>query len=162
METNNDAGEGRSAAPCSACGCDHFAIEAAKAAVNTLVRENERLRDARAKAENGECLLELTIGMMEQELDNPDTYDASFLLANQRVRGVGYAGVARNNFRLKQRIPKGWHLNVCDPNMPTNDPRWNIHRPLPDFQTTDFRDFINQTAKMWNIDLGWEWEGELL
>ena len=39
-----------------------------KSAVNTLVRENERLRDARAKAENGECLLELTIGMMEQDI----------------------------------------------------------------------------------------------
>jgi len=47
---------------------DLFAMEGAKAAVNTLVRENERLRDARAKAENGECLLELTIGMMEQDI----------------------------------------------------------------------------------------------
>ena len=53
---------------CSACGHDPFAMEAAKAAVNTLVRENERLRDARAKAENGECLLELTVGMMEQDI----------------------------------------------------------------------------------------------
>lgn len=47
---------------------DRWTIEAAKAAVNTLVSENERLRDARAKAENGECLLELTIGMMEQDI----------------------------------------------------------------------------------------------
>lgn len=68
METNNDAGAGRPAATCSACGYDPFAMEAAKAAVNTLVRENERLRDARAKAENGECLLELTVGMMEQDI----------------------------------------------------------------------------------------------
>lgn len=95
------------------------------------------------------------------ELDNPETYDAAFLLANQRVQGVGYAGVARNNFRFKERISKGWHLNVCDPNLPTNEPLQNMHRALPDFQTTDFRDFIDQTAKMWNIDLGWEWEGEL-
>lgn len=49
-------------------GRDPFVIEAAKAAVNTLVRENERLRDARAKAENGECLLQLTIDMMEQDI----------------------------------------------------------------------------------------------
>lgn len=56
-------------APCSACGCDPYVIEAAKAAVNTLVRENERLRDARAKAENGECLLELTVGMMTQDME---------------------------------------------------------------------------------------------
>jgi hypothetical protein len=44
-------------------------IEAAKAAVNTLVRENERLRSARAKAENRECLLELTVGMMTQDME---------------------------------------------------------------------------------------------
>lgn len=95
------------------------------------------------------------------ELDNPETYDASFLLANQRVRGVGYHPIGRQNFRFKKRIPKGWHLNVCDPNLPTNDPKQNVHHPLPDFSTTDFRDFIHQTAKMWKIDLGWEWEGEL-
>jgi hypothetical protein len=96
------------------------------------------------------------------QLDNPETYDASFLLANQRVRGVGYHPIGRQNFRFKGRIPKGWHLNVCDPNLPTNDPKHNIHLPLPDFSTTEFRDFINQTAKMWKISLGWEWEGELL
>jgi hypothetical protein len=95
------------------------------------------------------------------ELDNPETYDASFLLASQRVRGVGYDPIGRQNFRFKKRIPKGWHLNVCDPNLPTNDPQQNIHQPLPDFSTTDFRDFIQQTAKMWKIDLGWAWEGEL-
>ena len=33
------------------------------------------------------------------ELDNPETYDASFLLANQRVRGVGYDPIGRQNFR---------------------------------------------------------------
>lgn len=95
------------------------------------------------------------------ELDNSETYDASFLLANQRVRGVGYCSIGRHNFRFKTRIPKGWHQNVCDPNLPTNDPKQNIHQPLPNFSTTDFRDFINQTAKMWNIDLGREWEGGL-
>lgn len=25
----------------------------------------------------------------------------------------------------------------------------------------DFHDFIGQTAGMWKIDLGWEWEAEL-
>ena len=96
------------------------------------------------------------------ELDNPEGYDASFLLANQRVRGVGFEPIGRNNFRFKKRIPQGWHLNVCDPNLPTNDPERNIHHPLPDFKTTDFRDFISQTARMWKIDLGWDWEGGLL
>lgn len=92
-------------------------------------------------------------------IDEPETYDASFLLANRRVRGVGYNPIATENFRFKRRIPKGWHLNVCDPNLPTNDVSQNIHQPLDDFAPTDFRDFINQTAKLWNIDLGWEWEG---
>ena len=48
---------------------DPYVIEAAKAAINTLVRENERLRDARAKAENAECLLELKLGMIEQDIE---------------------------------------------------------------------------------------------
>lgn len=94
-------------------------------------------------------------------LDDPASYDASFLLANQRVRGVGYDGIGRRKFRFKERIPKGWHLNVCDPNLPTNDPKQNVHHPLPDFTTTEFRDFINRISKLWNIDLGWEGEGEL-
>lgn len=94
-------------------------------------------------------------------LDDPTSYDGSFLVANQRVRGVGYHEVGRGNFRFKQRIPKGWHLNVCNPNLPTNDPAQNIHHPLPEFSVTDFRDFISRTAEMWKIDLGWEWETEL-
>ncbi|MCY4256255.1 MAG: hypothetical protein OXE51_09110 [Gammaproteobacteria bacterium] len=89
------------------------------------------------------------------------TCEASFLLANQRVRGVGYHSVGRWNFRFKQRIPKGWHLNVCDPNLPTNDPKQNIHQPLPEFTTTDFKDFIRKTTKLWKIDLGRTQEGEL-
>lgn len=93
-------------------------------------------------------------------LDEPSSYDASLLFANQRVRGVGYESVGRHNYRFKKRIPKGWHLNICDPNLPTNAPAQNVHEPLPDFQTTDFRDFINQTAAMWKIDLGWQWESE--
>jgi hypothetical protein len=94
-------------------------------------------------------------------LDDPTSYESNFLIANQRVRGVGYNEIGRGNFRFKQRIPKGWHLNVCDPNRPTNDPERNVHQPLPDFAVTDFRDFISQTAGMWKIDLGWEWEAEL-
>jgi len=94
-------------------------------------------------------------------LPDVTTYDASFLLANQRVCGVGYHSVGRWNFRFKQRIPKGWHLNVCDPNLPTNDPKQNIHQPLQEFRTTDFRDFISKTTKLWKIDLGQTREGEL-
>ncbi len=94
-------------------------------------------------------------------LEDVSSFDASFLLANHRVRGVGHEDIGRQNFRFKKRVPKGWHLNVCDPNLPTNDPKQNVHHPLPDFSATDFRDFINKTAKLWKIDLGWEWEAEL-
>lgn len=94
-------------------------------------------------------------------LDDTTTYDASFLLAGQRVRGVGHSKLVRNNLRFKQRIPKGWHLNVCDPNLPTNDPKQNVHQPLTKFSPTEFRDFINRTAEMWKIDLGWQWETDL-
>lgn len=88
--------------------------------------------------------------------DRPETYDSSLLLDQQRVRGVGYCLVARENFRAKLRIPQGWHQNVCDPNVATDNPEWNRHVPLPDFAPTDFADFIRKTAALWNIDLDGE------
>ena len=36
---------------------------------NRLKQENETLLDAKIKAKNSECLLELTLGMMEQDID---------------------------------------------------------------------------------------------
>jgi hypothetical protein len=86
----------------------------------------------------------------------PETYDASLLLDQQRVRGVGHCAIARQNFRAKLRIPAGWHQNICDPNMPTDHPEWNRHEPLPGFAPVDFSDFIRATASLWNIDLGRE------
>lgn len=88
--------------------------------------------------------------------DEPETSDASFLLDQQRVRGIGYCAVARQNFRAKLRIPAGWHQNVCDPNVPTDHPDWNRHEGLPDFSPTDFLDFTQKAAELWSIDLGWE------
>jgi hypothetical protein len=94
-------------------------------------------------------------------VNDTKTFDASFLIAGHRVRGIGYNEVARNNLRFKQRIPKGWHLNICDPNLPTNDPKQNIHEPLPGFSVSEFKDFIEKTARQWKIDLGWQWEVDL-
>ena len=88
--------------------------------------------------------------------NEPETYDATFLLEQQRVRGVGYCPIGRQNFRAKLRIPPGWHQNICDPNMPTDHPEWNRHEPLPGFAPSDFQNFIRQAAVLWNIDLGWE------
>ena len=95
-------------------------------------------------------------------LDNPHTYDAAFLLANHRVRGIGFTPIARHNLRFKKRIEQGWHLNVCDPNMPTTHPESNIHKPLPNFEVSDFLDFIEKAAHLWRIDLGTLPKGSLL
>ena len=93
---------------------------------------------------------------------DPSTYDATFLLANQRVRGIGFTPVARHNLRFKKRIEQGWHLNVCDPNAPTTSPESNVHKPLSNFEVNDFLELIQKAAQMWNIDLGDLSEGSLL
>ncbi len=87
---------------------------------------------------------------------NPKTYDASLLIEQERVRGIGYAEVARQNFRAKKRIPAGWHENICDPSKPTNSAERNQHRSLIDFTPSDFGDFTRRAADQWKIDLGWE------
>jgi hypothetical protein len=88
--------------------------------------------------------------------DQPETYEVNLLLEQQRVRGIGYTPVARQNFRAKLRIPQGWHQNVCDPNQSTDHPEWNRHQPLPDFAPTDFKDLIRRAAELWHIDIQWE------
>ena len=84
------------------------------------------------------------------------SYGATLLLDQQRVRGIGYSPVARQNFRAKLRVLAGWHQNICDPNVATDDPNWNRHEALPGFSPTDFEDFTRQSAGFWKIDLGWE------
>ena len=75
------------------------------------------------------------------------------------MRGIGHCAVGRQNFRAKFRIPPGWHQNVCDPNVPTDDHQnRNRHDPLPGFAPSDFSDFVRKVATLWNIDLAWEEE----
>jgi hypothetical protein len=88
--------------------------------------------------------------------DNPHTYDATLLLDQARIRGVGYCPVGRNNFRAKQRIPAGWHQNLVDPSQPTNSPSYNRHDSLSSFDPVDFESFTRKCAELWNIDLAWE------
>lgn len=83
----------------------------------------------------------------------PNTYEASLILAGYRVRGVGHHAVGRNNLRAKRRIPAGWHQNICDPNLPTVHPEYNRHEPLRAFAPSDLGDFINRCARLWAIDL---------
>lgn len=72
METNTNTPEAKQPAsagchhtPCSACGYDRLTLEAAaQSAVNTLVRENERLRERYAKAEASAHLAQLQLDLI--------------------------------------------------------------------------------------------------
>ena len=86
--------------------------------------------------------------------DVPASYRAAFLLASERVRGVDYSEIEVKKF-YRTHIPKGWHQNVIDPGLSTDDPNQNRHDAL-DWTVTDFDDFIRQVCTLWNIDLGRE------
>jgi len=56
--------------PCPTCGHDPFLFEQAqKAALNTIRRDNERLRDRAIKAENESVLLDVALEMMKEDAD---------------------------------------------------------------------------------------------
>ena len=50
-------------------------------------------------------------------------------------------------------MPPGWHEDVHDPNLPTGHEDSQRRVPLPGFDPTEFRDFIDKAAERWNIDL---------
>lgn len=89
-------------------------------------------------------------------LDNPETYEAALLLAHQRVRGIGWAATGKKRLYGKQVVPKGWHQNVIDPNLPPNHPDFNRHVPLEAFEPTDLADFSVKAAALWHIELPFE------
>ena len=128
-----------------------------------VVRENERL-DIERKGEKGASFdvnldlcdgpyIELRYLGKAADHTQPPTYESAVILGAHRVRGVGYNAVGRNNLRAKQRIPAGWHENRCDPNLPTTNPEYNCHKPLPEFAPTDFGSFVMKCAEIWAIDL---------
>lgn len=142
------------------------------AQINEIVQSPKRLSEAQSvepekKGKEGlsfQAFLELQAGSY---LDlrflgrapvskDPKTYDTSLLLDQERIRGIGFAPVARRNFRAKKRIAAGWHENICDPGKPTNSAERNQHRPLSEFTPTDFGDFTRRAANRWHIDLGVE------
>lgn len=84
--------------------------------------------------------------------DNPESYEAALLLANERVRGVGWDATGKRRL-YKVVIPKGWHQNVIDPNLSRNHDDFNRHLPLEDFETTDLADFFLKAAALWHIEL---------
>ncbi|MFQ3670567.1 MAG: hypothetical protein SNJ84_03825 [Verrucomicrobiia bacterium] len=84
-------------------------------------------------------------------------FESGFCIAGPRVRGIGYSPV-RVMRKYKEYIPKGWHENVIDPNLPGKDEDHNRHIPLPDFSPTDLRDFTKKSADRWNIQLDFDQE----
>lgn len=84
--------------------------------------------------------------------EQPTTYESGLCVAGPRVRGIGYSPVRRMR-KYREYIPKGWHENVIDPNLPDGDDDANRHFPLPDFHPTDLKDFTKKSATRWHIDL---------
>ncbi len=97
----------------------------------------------------------MRVQMSAGRKDDPTTYTAAFLLDNERVRGVDYNPIARKK-RYKETIPKGWHQNIIDPNLPSSDDNQNKHDPLPDWKVADFDDFLRKVCDLWYIDAGLE------
>lgn len=85
--------------------------------------------------------------------DLPETYEASFLLNNRRVRGIGFSKLDRKKQYKKTHVPKGWHENVIDYLLPVTDDGQNRHLSLPDFSTTDLQDFLKKVCQHWNIQI---------
>ena len=97
-------------------------------------------------------LVDLRLRVTAGRFDEPMTYEAALILADQRVRGIGYSATRLMRF-YKERIPKGWHENVIDPNLPTRDDDRNRHESVTDIEPTDLEDFLRKVCKRWNIEL---------
>jgi len=88
-------------------------------------------------------------------IDDPTTFEAAFILDNVRVRGVGYSPISKKRF-YRVTLRKGWHQNIIDPNIPSEDPNQNRHDALADWSVTDLEDFFLKVCELWNIDSGLE------
>jgi hypothetical protein len=95
-------------------------------------------------------LVNLRLTITAGRYDEPETYRAALLLDEQRIRGVDHADIAVKRF-YKTVIPKGWHQNIIDPNLPTRN--INRHDPLADFAVADLNDFLVKVAKLWQIEI---------
>jgi hypothetical protein len=104
-------------------------------------------------------LMNLRLLVSCYDATKPESYSASLVLDGERIRGIDYSKIRRFR-RYKMHIPKGWHENLIDPNLPTDDDNRNRHLALPDFKPADLKDFLHQVAKRWHTEL--EVEGLLL
>ena len=95
--------------------------------------------------------VDLKLIVSATDASEPYTYSAALILEGARVRGIDYVPIARRR-RFKVRIPKGWHENVEDPNLPRGHEHQNRHREMPDFAPTDLADFLRRVTHHWNIE----------
>lgn len=95
-------------------------------------------------------LVNLRLTITAGRYDEPETYRAALLLDEQRIRGVDYSEIEVKRF-YKTVVPKGWHQNVIDPNLPTRE--INRHVAMSDFDLTDLADFLGKVADLWRIEL---------
>jgi hypothetical protein len=114
--------------------------------------ENGRRIDLDLDLADGTGLLALRFHVRAPSLDAPTGFEASLILANKRVRGIGWHATGKKRY-YKQAIPKGWHQNVIDPNQPPGHPDENRHLPINDFAPADLVAFFTAAAKTWNINL---------
>lgn len=97
--------------------------------------------------------IDLRLHVHAAVFDAPEMFEASLILAGQRVRGIGWHSTGKKRFYGKQIIPKGWHQNVVDPNLPPNDRDRNRHLPVKGFEPTDLAAFLTAAARLWHINL---------
>lgn len=91
------------------------------------------------------------------QLDDPHKFAASLLLDDTRVRGIDYHAVARKRF-YKERIPKGWHEDIIDPNLVPGEKGQHERHAMPNFAPIDFVDFRRKVCEHWNVVLPYELE----
>jgi hypothetical protein len=101
---------------------------------------------------DGQSFIDLRFHVHAPVFDNPETFEAALILANQRVRGVGWHATGKKRF-YRLAIPRGWHQNVIDPNLPPGHDNYNRHLPLTHFDPIDLAAFFAKTAKLWNLEL---------
>ena len=89
------------------------------------------------------------------EIKDPTTYRAALVLDGERVRGVDFCEIERSRF-YRPYLVKGWHQNVIDPNLLSDDLNRNRHLPLENFDPLDLEDFLRNLCQLWHIDLAFE------
>lgn len=100
-------------------------------------------------------LVNLRLSIHAGRHDELETYRAALVLDGQRIRGVDHSEIEIKQF-YKIVVPKGWHENVIDPNLPTRDINRNRHLALPNFRVTDLADFLGKVAELWHIELAFD------